>query len=332
MKAKLIVALLTVYLVWGSTYLAIAVSNRSFPPLLMLSVRFLIAGALLYGWSVRRGDVAAERPGRREWRAAAVVGFLLLAVDTGGVGWAELRVPSGITALLVATVPVFIAVLDRLFFGVKLSFGAVAGISIGLVGVAILVGPSGKLDVLGAIVILLASLAWAGGSVYARVAPLPRRPVLTAAMQMLCGGAMLGVAGLAAGEGSQIHPAAISAASLAAVAFLIVFGSVVAYTAYAWLLKSAPSSLVSTYAYVNPAVAVFLGWALVGEHVGGKEIAAGAVILSSVALLVFGRDPQVAAEPIGESLEPYIRRQDARLVEFPRSTPQLAELRGAIAA
>jgi drug/metabolite transporter (DMT)-like permease len=328
---KLAAALVTVYLVWGSTYLAIAVANRTLPPLLMLSVRFLIAGALLYGWSLSRGDVAAERPGRRQWGAAAVVGGLLLVVDTGGVAWAELRVPSGIAALLVATVPVFIALLDRAIFGVRLGFGAVAGISTGLVGVAILVGPSGKLDALGAAVILVASLAWAAGSVYARVAPLPRRPVLTAAMQMLCAGVLLAVAGLAMGEGSRIHLGAISAASLGAVAFLIVFGSLIAFTAYAWLLKNAPTSLLSTYAYVNPAVAVFLGWAFAGEHVGGKELVSGLVILSSIAMLVFGRAPRTAAEPIAESLAPYIRRQDARVVEFPRSAPQLVELRRIVA-
>src|SRR5712691_5531922 len=158
---KLAAALVTVYLVWGSTYLAIAVSNRTLPPLLMLSVRFLVAGALLYAWTAWRGELAAARPGRREWRAAAVVGGLLLVVDTGAVAWAELRVPSGTAALLVATVPVFIALLDRAFFGIRLGFGAVAGISVGLVGVGLLVGPGGSLDVLGAVVILAASLAWA---------------------------------------------------------------------------------------------------------------------------------------------------------------------------
>jgi len=324
---KLAVALVTVYIVWGSTYLAIAVANRSLPPLLMLSARFLIAGALLYGWSLLRGDVAAARPGKRQWLAAAVVGSLLLLIDTGGVAWAEQRVASGTTALLVATVPLFIALLDRVFFGIRLGFGAVAGIAAGLLGVGLLVGPSAHIDLLGAVVILVASFAWAAGSVYARVAPLPRKPVLSAAMQMLCAGFLLAVAGLALGEGSRVHPGAISSASLAAVAFLIVFGSLVAFTAYAWLLNNAPTNLLSTYAYVNPAVAVFLGWALIGEHVGSKEIAAGIVILSSIALLVFGRDARTVAEPTAESLAPYIRRQDARLVEFPRAAPRLSDLR-----
>ena len=324
---KLALALITVYLVWGSTYLAIAVANRSLPPLLMLSARFLIAGALLYGWSLWRGDVAAERPGRRQWLSAGVVGALLLLVDTGGVAWAEQRVASGTTALLVASVPLFIALIDRAVFGIRLGFGAVAGIGTGLLGVGLLVGPSAHIDMLGAAVILVASFAWAAGSVYARVAPLPRKPVLSAAMQMLSAGVLLGVAGLAMGEGSRVHLGAMSSASLAAFAFLIVFGSLVAFTVYAWLLKNASTTLLSTYAYVNPAVAVFLGWALVGEHVGSKEIAAGIVILSSVALLVFGRAARTDAEPTSESLAPYIRRQDARVVEFPRDVPRLSDLR-----
>jgi drug/metabolite transporter (DMT)-like permease len=326
-EVKLALALITVYLVWGSTYLAIAVANRSLPPLLMLSARFLIAGALLYGWSLWRGDVAAERPGRRQWLSAGVVGALLLFVDTGGVAWAEQRVASGTTALLVASVPLFIALIDRAVFGIRLGLGAVAGIGTGLLGVGLLVGPSAHIDTLGAAVILVASFAWAAGSVYARVAPLPRKPVLSAAMQMLSAGVLLGVAGLAMGEGSRVHLGAMSSASLAAFAFLIVFGSLVAFTVYAWLLKNASTTLLSTYAYVNPAVAVFLGWALVGEHVGSKEIAAGIVILSSVALLVFGRAARTDAEPTSESLAPYIRRQDARVVDFPRDVPRLSDLR-----
>ena len=214
-----------------------------------------------------------------------------------------------------------------MFFGIRLGFGAVAGIAAGLLGVGLLVGSSAHIDLLGAVVILVASFACAAGSVYARVAPLPSKPVLSAAMQMLCAGFLLAVAGLAMGEGSRVHPGAVSSASLAAVAFLIVFGSLVAFTAYAWLLKNAPTNLLSTYAYVNPAVAVFLGWALIGEHVGSKEIAAGIVILSSIALLVFGRDARTVAEPTAESLAPYIRRQDARVVEFPRAVPRLSDLR-----
>src|ERR1700745_2288599 len=150
MRTKVAIALGIVYVVWGSTYLAIAVADRTLPPLLMLAVRFGLAGALLYAWSAWRGDVAAARPGRREWMAAAVVGGLLLFVDTGGIAWAEQRVASGLTALLVAAVPLFTALLDRTFFGIRLSLGALAGIATGLLGVAMLVGPSAHVDPAGA--------------------------------------------------------------------------------------------------------------------------------------------------------------------------------------
>jgi drug/metabolite transporter (DMT)-like permease len=329
MRPKIAVALGIVYVVWGSTYLAIAVADRTLPPLLMLAVRFALAGALLYGWSAWRGDLARVRPGRREWTAAAIVGGLLLFVDTGGVAWAETRVASGLTALLVAAVPLFTALLDRTFFGVRLSLGALAGIATGLLGVALLVGQSAQIDPVGAAVILGAALAWAGGSAYARVAPLPEAPFLSAAMQMLCAAVFLALAGAALGEVGQVHPGAVSTGSVAAFGFLVVFGSIVAFTAYGWLLRSgAPSVLVSTYAYVNPAVAVLLGWLFVGETVGGRELAAGAVILASVGMLVLAREPHSheEAEPLPETLAPYLRRKEAQ-EEIPRSVPRLADLR-----
>jgi drug/metabolite transporter (DMT)-like permease len=293
MRTKIVIALGIVYVVWGSTYLAIAVADRTLPPLLMLAVRFGLAGALLYGWSWWRGDVRTARLGRREWIAAAIVGGLLLFVDTGGVAWAEQRVASGLTALLVASVPLFAALLDRTIFGVRLSLTALAGIAVGLFGVALLVGPSAHIDPVGAGVILVAAFAWAAGSAYARVAPLPSAPFLSAGMQMLCAALLLAIAGAEMGEVGRVHPSGISAGSLAAFAFLVVFGSIVAFTAYGWLLRSGASSvLVSTYAYVNPAVAVFLGWMFVGEAVGGREIAAGAVILASVGMLVLAKAPR----------------------------------------
>jgi drug/metabolite transporter (DMT)-like permease len=303
MRTRIAVALGIVYVVWGSTYLAIAVADRTLPPLLMLAFRFGLAGGLLYGWSAWRGDVASARPGRKEWTAAAIVGGLLLFVDTGGIAWAEQRVASGLTALLVATVPLFTALLDRTFFGIRLSLGALAGIATGLFGVVLLVGQSAHVDPIGAAVILGAALAWAAGSAYARVAPLPKPPFLSAAMQMLCAAAFLAVAGAAMGEIGGVHPAAISASSAAAFGFLVVFGSIVAFTAYGWLLRSHASSvLVSTYAYVNPAVAVLLGWAFAGEAVGGRELAAGAVIVASVGMLVLARQPRVQEpEPLPET-------------------------------
>jgi drug/metabolite transporter (DMT)-like permease len=329
MRAKIAVALGIVYLVWGSTYLAIAIADRTLPPLLMLAVRFALAGGLLYGWSAWRGDLARVRPGRREWVAAAIVGGLLLFVETGGVAWAERRVASGLTALLIAVVPLFTALLDRAFFGIRLSLGAVAGIAMGLFGVALLVGQSAHIDPLGAAVILAGGLAWAGGSAYARVAPLPKAPFLSAAMQMLCAAALLAIAGAGMGELGYVHPAAISAGSVVAFAFLVVFGSIGAFTAYGWLLRSgAPSVVVSTYAYVNPAVAVLLGWLFAGEAVGGRELAAGAIILASVGMLVLAREPREheEAEPLPETVEPYLRQKEAQ--EYPvRPVPRLADMR-----
>jgi drug/metabolite transporter (DMT)-like permease len=315
---KLAAALLTVYVVWGSTFLGIAVADRTMPPFLMLAGRFLLAGAVLYWWARRRG---AERPTARQWGAAAAVGAALLVVDTGGIAWAEQRVASGLTALLVASVPLFVALLDRACFGIRIPGRAALGIAIGLAGVAMLVGSSGHLDPLGAAVILGASFAWAAGSAYARVAPLPSNTLLSAAMQMLTAG--FGLAAVSAVSGERVT-AAPGAASLGAFAFLVVFGSLLAFTAYGWLLRNAPSPLVSTYAYVNPAVAVFLGWLLVGEHVGGREIAAGLVILSSVALLAIRHERRAAPEPVAEALRPYIRRQEARLTDF-RGAPRLHE-------
>ncbi len=331
MRAKIATALLIVYVVWGSTYLAIAVADRTLPPLLMLAARFGLAGGLLYAWSAWRGDVAAARLGRREWSAAAIVGGLLLFVDTGGIAWAEQRVASGLTALLVASVPLFTALLDRTFFGVRLSLGALAGIATGLVGVALLVGQSANIDPVGAAVILGAALAWAAGSAYARVAPLPDAPFLSAAMQMLSAGAFLAVGGAAMGELGRVHPDAISPGSGAAFAFLVVFGSIIAFTAYGWLLRSGASSvLVSTYAYVNPGVAVLLGWLFAGEQIGGRELAAGAIIVASVGMLVLARQTphrREDAEPLPETLESYLRSKEAQEEPLPPAAPRLADLR-----
>jgi drug/metabolite transporter (DMT)-like permease len=321
---KLGFALATVYIVWGSTYLAMAVADRTIPPMLMLSVRFLLAGGLLFLLARRRGE-AAGRLGRREWRAASVTGLALLVLDTGGVAWAVQRVPSGTAALLVASVPLFMAVLDRFCFGARLPRLAAAGIGTGLVGVAILAGPSGNVDLAGAGVLLFASFSWTAGTAYMRVAPLPRGPLTSAAMQMLTAGVALGLIGVASGEAGGLDLSAVSPASLGALAYLVVFGSLLAFTAYGWLVQHAPTPLLSTYAYVNPAVAVLLGWAFAGEHVGGREIAAGLVILASVGMLLLAREAPEEAPAIPESLPEYIGRQEAQLAEL-RPAPRLAEL------
>jgi drug/metabolite transporter (DMT)-like permease len=294
---KLAAALGIVYVVWGSTYLGIAVAERGLPPLLMLAIRFLIAGVLLYAWARRRGEVAAERPDLRQWRAAALVGFLLLVVETGALAFAEKHVPTGLAALIVASVPLFMAMIDRAFFGIRIPLLAGVGILAGLAGVGLLAGGGGSVDPLWALVLLGGSLAWAVGSAYARVAPLPGGSVLSAAMQMLTAGASLFVLSAAKGDLGHVHPGALSLTSVGSIAYLVGFGSILAYTAYGWLLKNAATPLLSTYAYVNPAVAVFLGWLFAGEHLGARELVAGLVVVASIALILLARRPAPPREP-----------------------------------
>ena len=276
---KLAGALAIVYVVWGSTYLGMAVADRTLPPLLMLSVRFLIAGALLYAWS--RRAAASSRPsgpagasGARRRSSARRSSSL----DTGGVAWAVQRVPSGTAALLVASVPLFMAVIDRACFGIRLPLGAVAGIATGL---------ARRRDPRRAVA--ATSTCSAPPCCSSRPSPGPRAPRTRASRRCRAARSRAprcrclrparcsACSGSPIGEGGRVHPSQISAASLGALLFLIVFGSLVAFTAYGWLLQNASTPLLSTYAYVNPAVAVFLGWAFVGEHVGGREIAAGLV-------------------------------------------------------
>jgi drug/metabolite transporter (DMT)-like permease len=291
---RLAAALAIVYVVWGSTYLGIDVADRSLPPLLMLGVRFLLAGVVLFVWAHRRGEVKAERPGLRQWRAAVVVGGLLLVVETGALAFSEKHVPTGLAALIVASVPLFMAVIDRAFFGIRIPPLAAAGILAGLAGVGLLAGGGGSVDPLWALVLLGGAFVWATGSAYARVAPLPGASILSAAMQMLASGAMLLVVSAAKGDFGHVQPGAFSFTSVGTMAYLVGFGSVLAYTAYGWLLKNAATPLLSTYAYVNPAVAVLLGWAFAGEHLGARELVAGLVVLASVALILVARRPAPA--------------------------------------
>jgi drug/metabolite transporter (DMT)-like permease len=295
---KLALALVLVYVIWGSTYLGIEVAERTLPPLLMLSLRFLVAGAVLYAWAVRRGEVAAERPGLREWRAAAIVAALLLVIETGTVALAEKHVPTGLAALIIASVPLFMAMIDRAVFGIRIPLLAGAGILAGLAGVGLLVGGgTGGVDLLWALALIGGAFVWAAGSAYARVAPLPRSTALGAGMQMLTASVMLAVLGIATGEAGRVHLGAVSPASLGSLVFLASFGAVGVYTAYNWLLKNASTPLLSTYAYVNPVIAVGLGWALAGEHLGARELVAGLVVLASVALILLARRPAPVPRP-----------------------------------
>jgi drug/metabolite transporter (DMT)-like permease len=303
-SARTWAALGTVYVVWGSTYLAIRVAIETLPPFLMAATRFLVAGSVLFAFSARRGGRTRDRIGPAQWRAAAIVGGALLLGGNGGVVWAEHRIASGVAALLVAMLPLWMAILDRVCFGRRLSRRGVLGLALGLCGLVLLVGrvDSGGVDPLGAVVCMLASFSWAAGSVYARTASLPHRPLVATAMEMLAGGFLLTLVGLAAGEAGRVRLDAFSTRSVLALAYLIVFGSLLAFSAYVWLLHRAPLPLVATYAYVNPVVAVVLGWLLLDEPITPRMILAGGIIVVAVALIAGAAPPPV------EEDEPAARR------------------------
>jgi drug/metabolite transporter (DMT)-like permease len=298
-----VLALGTVYVVWGSTYLGIRVAIETLPPMLMSGVRFMTAGALLYAFAIRRGDTVGDRPGRAQWLAATVVGGALLLCGNGGVAWGEQFVPSGLASLLIATVPLWMVLFARLLFGDRLTWPARIGVAVGFAGLVLLVAPGaggiGDAQPLATAVMLTGAACWGWGSVHARRAALPRRPLVSTAMQMLAGGGLQILAGTALGELGRVELGAVSTRSLLAVAYLVVFGSLAAFTAYSWLLRNVPTALASTYAYVNPLVAVALGWALLGEQVTVRSLVAGAIILTGVALIITagGRRPRPEAAP-----------------------------------
>jgi drug/metabolite transporter (DMT)-like permease len=305
---KVAAALLTVYVVWGSTYLAIALMIETLPPLLAASARYLVAGVLMVAFLAARARFRGsplEATGAAQWRAAAIVGVLLLLGGNGFVVLSELRIPSGIAAVLVATVPIWLAVFDAIATRRRPSALAIGGIVAGFAGVAILLAPvSGveSIDPLGVLLVLVAALSWALGSVYSRGAPMPRSALLGTGMEMLTGGAALFVAGGLLGEVGQIQPAAFSLSSLLALAYLIVFGSLVAFTAYVWLLGNVPVSTVGTYAYVNPIVAVALGALFRHEPITPRTLIAAVIIIGAVIAMVSGRPRRSAeAAPVPEA-------------------------------
>lgn len=287
--------MLVLYVVWGSTYLGIALAVESIPPFVMAAIRFVIAGLVLLGWSIAREGRAFVPPTAREWRDSAIVGALLLGGGMGLVAWGEQTIPSGIAALLIALMPVWVALLGRVFLGQRLPGLAVAGIVIGFVGVGILVGPTivgsaGALDPLGVLALLISPIAWSAGSLFAsHRAVLPRRPLVATGAQMLMGGVVLVAMASVTGEFARFDPAAVTASSVWALAYLTVIGSLLAFTTYGWLLRVAPLTLVATYAYVNPVVAVILGAIVLAEPIDPRTIVAGAVIVTAVALIVTAR-------------------------------------------
>jgi drug/metabolite transporter (DMT)-like permease len=289
-RALIVAAFAAVYLIWGSTYLAIRFAVEVLPPFIMVGTRFLISGSILYVWARMSG---VPRPALAQWKSAAIVGMLLLVFGNGLVSWSEQRIPSGLAALLLATVPFWMVVLDWTRSRGKPPTGrTVLGLLVGFVGVGLLCQPwssseGSRFDLLGAAVAMAAALSFATGSLYSVRANLPSSPVLSMGMEMLSGGMVALLAGTLRGEPSGIEISTVTARSFLALSYLILFGSLVAFTAYIWLLRVCRPAWVSTYAFVNPVVAVFLGWALGGEPLTARTLMATLLIVLSVFFITF---------------------------------------------
>lgn len=295
-----------VYVIWGSTYLAILFAIRSIPPLLMAGTRFLFAGAILYAVARLTGAV---RSSPIQWRTAAIVGACLLLGGNGGVTLAEQYVPSGLAALLVATVPLYIALLSWLFgMAERPTALAAVGLAVGFIGVGVLVGPAVHFSGggesphawIGMVILLCSSLIWSAGSLYSRKADNAPSPFLAAGQQMLCGGGLMLAIGVFSGELQQFHPAQVTPLSLGAFVYLVLIGGILGYASYAFILRYCDPAKVATYAYVNPVVAVLLGAAFAGEKLTGRALVAAALIIGSVAVVITAgqrRSPAVALVP-----------------------------------
>jgi drug/metabolite transporter (DMT)-like permease len=289
---KVVAAFAAVYVIWGSTYLTIKWAVETIPPFLMAGTRFLIAGSCMYAWARLKG---AERPTAAHWRSTGIVGAFLLLGGNGCVVWASQRMPSGVSSLFIATTPLWMVGLDWMRRdGKRPSFQVLAGLALGFVGLVFLVqqktqpGTQG-VDPWGAASLILGTICWASGSIYSRSARLPGSSILAVGMEQLMGGAMLAIVGLVAGETARFHITEVTARSGLSFLYLMTIGSFVAFTAYIWLLQVTSAAKVSTYAYVNPVVAVFLGWALNGEHLSHETMVATLVIVSAVVVITLDR-------------------------------------------
>ncbi len=300
MKSRVWTALIALYIVWGSTYLAIRFAVETIPPFLMAGTRFLISGLILYVWRRLAGDPA---PTIRQWRSAAIIGLLLLLGGNGVVSWAEQHVPSGIAALMVASIPLWMAVIDAVRpGGSRPDWKVSLGLLIGFGGLALLVTsssgltPADRLDAAGILALLGAAFLWSLGSVYSREADMPESSLMGTGIEMLAGSAGLFVAGSLSGEWQALHPTAITSTSLLGLGYLVSFGSLIGFVAFAWLLRNAPLSLVSTYAYVNPVIAILLGAWLGSELINAQIIVAALVIIGSVVLINLSRQSRIRPE------------------------------------
>jgi drug/metabolite transporter (DMT)-like permease len=303
-RAQIVIAFAAVYVIWGSTYLTIHIAIETIPALLMSGARFILAGLLLLAFSHRPG-APRERLTLIHWRSALIIGGCLLLFGNGGVAWGEQYLPSGLVALIIATVPLWMALFAPAFGGRWINWTAAIGIALGLAGIVLLVRPGGSAGHWQTLVVLLAPLLWALGSLYARDAPAPRQPLTAVGMEMIAGGALLGIAGVATGELGHVHLGNVSFASVAAFIYLVLIGALVGYVAYIWLLHHVSVTAASTYAFVNPVVAVALGAIVLGEAVTPLTLVAAALIVGAVVLLLIGQSrksqPAIALEvPVRE--------------------------------
>lgn len=287
-KAKLALAFAALFTIWGSTYLAIKFAIETIPPYLMSGARFTVAGSILYLIARLRGS---PNPTRQEWKDGALVGTLLLTCGNGVVGWAEQRVPSGITALLVASVPIWMVVIDWIRpSGKRPSLIVTAGLLLGLGGVGVLAAPGFGSEArpgvaFGAAMLIFGSIAWAAGSIYSRQSARPHSAQMSTAVQMLTGSVTLILVGILMGEPSRFALSAISAKSFLAWAYLVTFGAIIGFTAYAYVLRETTPAKASTYAYVNPVIAVLLGWAFANEPITLRTVVGAGIILAGVAII-----------------------------------------------
>ena len=280
-------AMITIYIVWGSTYLAIRFAVATIPPFLMASMRFLAAGLILFVFRLLSGD---PWPRKNEWRSSAIIGLFLLVLGNGGVVWAEQMVPSSLAALMVGTVPLWMIIINSIQPGGHWpNRKVIIGVSAGFAGILLLFWPgqaSGEpVNFTGILVLLFAAISWAIGSLFSRKAVLPASPLQGTAMEMLAGGTMLLIAGILTGETASLHTASFTPQSIWGLIYLVIFGSLIGFVAYTWALRSAPISLVATYAYVNPVVAIAVGYLFAGEIFTIKTFIAAAIILGSVILI-----------------------------------------------
>ena len=296
---KTLLAFAIIYFVWGSTYLAIRVGVREVPPFVFAAMRFLVAGLVLYGWMMARGE---RWPSMRQWGSAFLLGLLIFVLDYGVLFWAEQRVPSGIAAVMMATIPAFMALSEIIFLRTqRLTFRLALALLIGLGGVAVLVSNSlnlggAPIDRAGAVALLIASLSWSAGSALTRKLPLPASKVMSSGTQMLAGGILLALTAGALGEFRDFHPGSVSREAWLALLYLTVAGSIVAFTVYVWLIHHESPTKVGTYAYVNPVVAVLLGYFLGGETLGLRTILGTLCVLVSVVVITTTRGKKPATE------------------------------------